>query len=118
MEIVPVEAQFVELMVPLYSYGCGKKIKKALANFKGIYSVNVDYEQQKVTVWGICNKNEVLSTIRAKRKGARFWDSQEDDEGFISSHTGPSLRRSWTLNRHLPLNWKAAWKVFTRSISF
>lgn len=30
-----VEAQFVEMMVPLYSYGCDKKIKNALANFKG-----------------------------------------------------------------------------------
>lgn len=40
LQIVPmmvkdVEAQFVEIMVPLYSYGCGKKIKKALAHFKG-----------------------------------------------------------------------------------
>lgn len=40
MQIVPayktnVEAQYVEMMVPLYSYGCEKKIKKALAHTKG-----------------------------------------------------------------------------------
>ncbi|KAK1262455.1 hypothetical protein QJS04_geneDACA018750 [Acorus gramineus] len=56
LQIVPagktVEAQYVEMKVPLYSYGCEKKVKKALAHLKGIYSVHVDYELQKVTVWG------------------------------------------------------------------
>lgn len=41
LQIVPagknVEAQYAEMMVPLYSYGCEKKIKKALANLKGKY---------------------------------------------------------------------------------
>lgn len=30
-----IEAQYVEMKVPLYSYGCEKKIKKALSNLKG-----------------------------------------------------------------------------------
>lgn len=44
MQIVPaaggknVEAQYVEMMVPLYSYGCEKKVKKSLANLKGNYN--------------------------------------------------------------------------------
>lgn len=41
LQIVPagknVEAQFVEMMVPLYSYGCENKVKKALANLKGTH---------------------------------------------------------------------------------
>ncbi|KAL4575702.1 hypothetical protein LXL04_011786 [Taraxacum kok-saghyz] len=45
----------------------------------------------KVTVWGICNKKEVLSTIRAKRQGARFWEKQEGINGAeVQSHTAPS----------------------------
>ena len=39
MQIVPacknVEAQYVEMMVPLYSYGCEKKVKKTLSHLKG-----------------------------------------------------------------------------------
>lgn len=40
MQIVPaykniVEAQYVEMMVPLYSYGCEKKVKKSLSTLKG-----------------------------------------------------------------------------------
>ncbi|KAL0317914.1 UNVERIFIED_CONTAM: hypothetical protein Sangu_2205700 [Sesamum angustifolium] len=76
LQIVPagknVEAQFVEMMVPLYSCGCENKVKKALANLKGIYSVNVDFHQQKVTVWGICDKHDVLCVVKKKRKGARL----------------------------------------------
>lgn len=30
-----VEAQYVEMMVPLYSYGCEKKIKNTLSHLKG-----------------------------------------------------------------------------------
>lgn len=33
-----VEAQYVEMKVPLYSYGCEKKIKKALAHLKGVFA--------------------------------------------------------------------------------
>ncbi|KAJ9679890.1 hypothetical protein PVL29_021713 [Vitis rotundifolia] len=84
LQIVPasknVEAQYVEMMVPLYSYGCEKKVKKTLAGIKGIYSVNVDYNQQKVTVWGICNKYDVLTTMRTKRKEARFWNDEDNAE--------------------------------------
>lgn len=39
MQIVPagrnVEPQYVEMMVPLYSYGCERKVKKALSHIKG-----------------------------------------------------------------------------------
>lgn len=39
LQIVPaiknVEPQYVEMKVPLYSYGCEKKIKKALSHLRG-----------------------------------------------------------------------------------
>ncbi|KAL0400517.1 UNVERIFIED_CONTAM: hypothetical protein Slati_4081600 [Sesamum latifolium] len=96
LQIVPagknVEAQFVEMMVPLYSYGCENKVKKALANLKGIYSVNVDFHQQKVTVWGICDKHDVLSVVKNKRKGARFWNWDDNAQLLLqdSHHSAPS----------------------------
>jgi hypothetical protein len=45
MQIVPaykniVEAQYVEMRVPLYSYGCEKKIKKTLSNLKGKFKIH------------------------------------------------------------------------------
>ncbi|KAM7499843.1 hypothetical protein LguiA_024257 [Lonicera macranthoides] len=125
-----VEAQFVEMSVPLYSYGCEKKIKKALAHFKGIYSVNVDFYQQKVIVWGICNKYDVLTTIRNKRKEARFWNSQDNDiddnnivgleeerktsSSFCKKHSAQPL----ALIMARSLSWKSWKKAFLRSYSF
>ncbi|XP_009783840.1 heavy metal-associated isoprenylated plant protein 30 [Nicotiana tabacum] len=135
MQIVPagrnVEPQYVEMMVPLYSYGCERKVKKALSHIKGIYSVNVDFEQQKVTVWGICNKYDVLTTVRSKRKAARFWNAedkagvmQESETASDSSSTPPSRHRfrasapPLALLRTRSLSWRALKKAFTRTYSF
>ncbi|VFQ72601.1 unnamed protein product [Cuscuta campestris] len=79
------------MMVPLYSHGCERKIKNSLSHLRGIYSVNVEFDEQKVTVWGICNKYDVLSTIRAKRRGARFWDNADDVSGG-GDEPSPSLQ--------------------------
>ncbi|KAI6697714.1 hypothetical protein NL676_017833 [Syzygium grande] len=121
MQIVPayktnVEAQYVEMMVPLYSYGCEKKIKKALAHTKGIYSVNVDYNQQKVTIWGICNKYDVLETMRTKRKEARFWNPEDNSVDDLESRKGTDDVKHLIKSRSL--SWRAWKRVFTRSNSF
>ncbi|KAI3417853.1 HMA domain-containing protein [Psidium guajava] len=130
MQIVPacknnVEAQYVEMMVPLYSYGCEKKIKKALSHRKGIYSVNVDHDQQKVTVWGICNKHDVLETMRTKRREARFWNPEDDSSGpDLAGEEDDSRSRKGTgdvkrlTKSRSSLGWRAWKRVFTRSNSF
>ena len=45
MQIVPasknVEAQYVEMKVPLYSYGCEKKVRKALLQLKGRFLYHI-----------------------------------------------------------------------------
>ncbi|KAF4398877.1 heavy metal-associated isoprenylated plant protein 28 [Cannabis sativa] len=141
LQIVPayknnVEAQYVEMLVPLYSYGCERKIKKSLSHLKGIYSVNVDYHQQKVTVWGICNKYDVLTTVKSKRKDARFWNPSENVDFSEESKLEPISSQSPSSNNHdyistismskpslaltrvKSFSWKAMKKVFTRSHSF
>ncbi|KAJ4799752.1 Heavy metal transport/detoxification superfamily protein [Rhynchospora pubera] len=79
-----IEPQYVEMKVPLYSYGCEKKITKALSRLRGIHSVHVDYDAQKVTVWGICNRDDVLAAIRTKRRDAYFWDQPESKNASYS----------------------------------
>ncbi|OMO97751.1 hypothetical protein COLO4_14383 [Corchorus olitorius] len=119
-----VEPQYVEMMVPLYSYGCERKVKKTLSHLKGIYSVTVDYNQQKVTVWGICNKYDVLSTMRSKRKDARFWKPEDniemEEEAAAESlpAKGSNYKPSLALMKARSLSLKAWKKVFTRSYSF
>ncbi|KAL3524483.1 hypothetical protein ACH5RR_017317 [Cinchona calisaya] len=137
LQIVPaaiknvVEAQYVEMKVPLYSYGCEKKVKKAFAHLKGIYSISVDFNEQKVTVWGICNKYDVLATIRSKRKEACFWNPEDNTEleklqtapsspqsSLCQKPKGSASALSLALIRGRSLSWKNWKKVFIRSYSF
>lgn len=85
----------------------------------GIYSVNVDYNQQKVTVWGICNKNDVLATMKSKRKEARFWNPEDAiaDDQMEESSQPPLNKPSLALMKARSLSLKALRKVFTRSFS-
>ncbi|CAL9154607.1 unnamed protein product [Musa hybrid cultivar] len=115
LQIVPagknVEAQYVEMKVPLYSYGCEKKVKKALSHRRaGIHSVHVDYKLQKVTVWGICNKDDVLATIRKKRREARFWEQAEPEaaEGKVEDEmaVAKASRLAAAKGHRLRLSWK------------
>ncbi|KAL8139721.1 hypothetical protein V2J09_005742 [Rumex salicifolius] len=116
---ISVEAQYVEMKVPLYSYGCDRKVKKALSHLKGIYSVNVDYGQQKVTVWGICNKYDVLSSIKNKRKEAKFWNPEDnpplEEEENVEDK---AVRKNRGLNKSKSFSLRALKKVFTRTYSF
>ncbi|KAG0473213.1 hypothetical protein HPP92_015070 [Vanilla planifolia] len=50
----------------------------AVSGAEGIHSVHVEYYQQKVTVWGICDREDVLCAVRRKRREARFWDQTEE----------------------------------------
>jgi len=67
-----VTPQRVDMRVPLYSPGCERKIRNALAHIKGLYSIDTDLTNQKVTVIGLVDREEVLSAIRTKRKDAHF----------------------------------------------
>jgi hypothetical protein len=96
----------------------------------GIYSVNVDHCQQKVTVWGICNKFDVLENVRSKRKEACFWNQEDNAElenSQLPSSSSPiplakfphkDFKHSLSLNKVRSLSLKAWKKVFTRSYSF
>ncbi|THG18686.1 hypothetical protein TEA_022495 [Camellia sinensis var. sinensis] len=69
-------------------------------------------------MWGICNKYEVLATMRKKRKQTQFWNPEDNNvEMEPSQPTLSSLyplphdcsMPSLTLARARSLNWKA-WK--------
>ncbi|GLJ39737.1 hypothetical protein SUGI_0812260 [Cryptomeria japonica] len=91
MSLVPTSRlQKVEMRVPMYSYGCERKIRKALSHFKGLLSVDIDFHQQKVSVTGMLNRDQILSTIKAKRKNAEFWSCKEDQMILHHSNSGKS----------------------------
>jgi hypothetical protein len=58
-----IEAQHVEMKVPLYSYGCEKKIKKALSNLKGTSLPSVCALKSERAVYQF-KRNAQLLTVR------------------------------------------------------
>ncbi|XP_052207719.1 extensin-like [Diospyros lotus] len=59
--------------------GCVQKIKKALHGINGIYDINIDFPQQKLTIIGWADPEKIVKAIRKTRKTAT-----------ICSHTEPS----------------------------
>nr|ADE75994.1 unknown [Picea sitchensis] len=112
LQLVPAsQIQKVELRVPLYSYGCERKIRKALSQFKGLDSIDVEFYQQKVTVTGSVNRDEVLAAMKAKRKNTRFWSAEDGkseldmtggSKGEIMEYSKkPAAASTKTLKEHL-----------------
>ncbi|GFZ16359.1 heavy metal transport/detoxification superfamily protein [Actinidia rufa] len=65
--------QTVELKVRMCCSGCERVVKNAIYKLKGIDSVEVDLEMEKVTVIGYIDRNKVLKAVRRAGKKAEFW---------------------------------------------
>ncbi|KAK4255594.1 hypothetical protein QN277_008575 [Acacia crassicarpa] len=53
--------------------GCESKVKSALERLKGVDSVEIDMNLQKVTVTGWADQKKVLKTVRRTGRRAEVW---------------------------------------------
>ncbi|XVE88195.1 hypothetical protein DITRI_Ditri19aG0049300 [Diplodiscus trichospermus] len=55
--------------------GCAANIRKALEKLKGVDSVYIDMEKQKVTVmgWAAADQKKMLKTVRKTGRRAELW---------------------------------------------
>lgn len=110
--------QQVDMRVPLYSAGCERKIRNALSHIKGLYSIDADLANQKVTVIGIVDREEVLAAIRTKRKDAHFLNEELCRIDKVSDPS-PQYAKTRTSNGTLPIdvsNLRAATTSAVKSI--
>ncbi|KAI5070199.1 hypothetical protein GOP47_0014542 [Adiantum capillus-veneris] len=68
----------VELRVHMDCPGCERTVRKALSRLSGIHNVEIDREQQKVTVMGFVDKDKVLNRVRRKGKLAELWPTEAE----------------------------------------
>ncbi|XP_030922784.1 protein PYRICULARIA ORYZAE RESISTANCE 21-like [Quercus lobata] len=68
-----------EIQVRMDCNGCVQKIKKALNGINGIYDLNIDFPQQKLTIIGWADPEKIVKAIKKTRKIAT-----------ICSHTEPT----------------------------
>ncbi|KAJ6721240.1 HEAVY METAL-ASSOCIATED ISOPRENYLATED PLANT PROTEIN 33-RELATED [Salix viminalis] len=61
------------LKVNIHCDGCKQKVKKLLQRIEGVYQVNIDAEQQKVTVSGTLDTETLIKKLVKAGKHAEVW---------------------------------------------
>ncbi|KAK8679969.1 hypothetical protein V6N13_108925 [Hibiscus sabdariffa] len=101
----PLSLQTVDLKVRMCCTGCERVVKNAIYKLRGIDSVQVDLEMEKVTVIGYVDRNKVLKQVRRAGKRAEFWPYPDPPSYFTSASdyfkdTANEFRESYNYYRH------------------
>ncbi|KAI3501531.1 hypothetical protein L2E82_40368 [Cichorium intybus] len=83
----PLSLQTIELQVRMCCTGCERVVKSAIHKLRGVDSVEVELELEKVTVIGYVDRNKVLKAVRRAGKRAEFWPFPNPPLYFTSSST-------------------------------
>ncbi|WOL16002.1 ubiquitin carboxyl-terminal hydrolase 10-like [Canna indica] len=85
------KARVTELQVRMDCNGCVQRIKKAMHNVDGVYSMNIDVASQKLTVVGTAEPEQIVKAIKKARKIAT-----------ICSHTEPGAETAASSSEQQP----------------
>nr|GEX53004.1 heavy metal-associated isoprenylated plant protein 30-like [Tanacetum cinerariifolium] len=101
----PLSLQTVELQVRMCCTGCERVVKRAIYKLRGVDSVEVELELEKVTVIGYVDQNKVLKAVRRAGKRAEFWPYPNPPLYFTSSSnyfkdTTSEYKQSYNYYRH------------------
>ncbi|CAK9310821.1 unnamed protein product [Citrullus colocynthis] len=101
----PLSLQTVELKVRMCCSGCERVVKDAIYKLRGVDSVEVNLELEKVTVIGYVDRNKVLKVVRRAGKRAEFWPFPEPPLYFTSAtdyfkDTTREFKESYNYYRH------------------
>ncbi|KAJ8769496.1 hypothetical protein K2173_003860 [Erythroxylum novogranatense] len=66
------------LRVNIHCDGCKQKVKKLLQRIEGVYQVNIDAEQQKVTVSGSVDSATLIKKLVRAGKHAELWSQKSN----------------------------------------
>ncbi|TMW93941.1 hypothetical protein EJD97_010962 [Solanum chilense] len=72
--------QTCELRVNIHCDGCKQKVKKLLQRIEGVYQVNIDFEHQKVTVYGSVDSDTLIRRLVKARKHAELWSPNNTNQ--------------------------------------
>ncbi|KAJ9148179.1 hypothetical protein P3X46_030259 [Hevea brasiliensis] len=101
----PLSLQTVHLKVRMCCSGCERVVKNAIHKLRGVDSVEVDLDMEKVTVVGYVDQNKVLKAVRRVGKRAEFWPYPNPPLYFTSANhyfkdTTKEFKESYNYYRH------------------
>ncbi|KAM1299658.1 heavy metal-associated isoprenylated plant protein 37-like [Malus sylvestris] len=68
------------LKVNIHCDGCKQKVKKLLQRIEGVYQVNIDSDQQKVTVSGCVDSATLIKKLLRAGKHAELWSQKSNNQ--------------------------------------
>ncbi|XAR72268.1 hypothetical protein NMG60_11018849 [Bertholletia excelsa] len=68
------------LKVNIHCDGCKQEVKKLLQRIEGVYQVNIDAEQQKVTVSGSVDSAALIKKLVRAGKHAELWSQKSNNQ--------------------------------------
>ncbi|KAL5551459.1 hypothetical protein UlMin_001635 [Ulmus minor] len=101
----PLSLQTVDLKVRMCCTGCERVVRNAIHKLRGIDSVEVNLELERVTVIGYVDRNKVLKAVRRAGKRAEFWPYPDPPLYFTSTgdyfrDTTNEFKESYNYYRH------------------
>ncbi|KAM0062898.1 putative heavy metal-associated domain, HMA, heavy metal-associated domain superfamily [Helianthus debilis subsp. tardiflorus] len=76
------------LKVNIHCDGCKHKVRKILKKIEGVYSVDIDSEQQKVNVSGNVDSNTLIKKLIKSGKYAEVWPSSDQEDSTCIINDG------------------------------
>ncbi|XP_042391891.1 heavy metal-associated isoprenylated plant protein 30-like [Zingiber officinale] len=84
--------------------GCERVVKRALRKLRGVDSMEVEVEMEKVTVTGYVDRNKVLKEVRRSGKKAEFWPNPDRPLHFTTAEEyfrdEEAFRDNYNYRRH------------------
>ncbi|XP_068332615.1 heavy metal-associated isoprenylated plant protein 37-like [Pyrus communis] len=68
------------LKVNIHCDGCKQKVRKLLQRIEGVYQVNIDSDQQKVTVSGSVDSETLIKKLLRAGKHAELWSQKSNNQ--------------------------------------
>ncbi|KAL6548258.1 hypothetical protein OROGR_008679 [Orobanche gracilis] len=86
----PLQYQTWVLKVSIHCQGCKKKVKKVLQTIDGVYTIDIDSQQQKVTVTGNIDPQTLIKKLVKSGKHAELFPEKGKPAGDKEKEAGES----------------------------
>ncbi|KAJ4839373.1 hypothetical protein Tsubulata_035770 [Turnera subulata] len=80
------------LKVSIHCDGCKQKVKKLLQRIEGVYQVNIDADQQKVTVSGTVDSATLIKKLVRAGKHAEVWSQKSNQNQKLKNNNNNCIK--------------------------
>ncbi|KAK1281271.1 hypothetical protein QJS04_geneDACA002999 [Acorus gramineus] len=83
------QIQTFVLKVNIHCDGCKQEVRRLLQKIEGVYTVNIDVEQQKVTVSGSVDSATLIKKLNKSGKHAELWPQKQPNQNKAQATPPP-----------------------------